>query len=74
MDERELDFHLSTFDTFESGKFVAESVRSGPIPKIAVVYKLDGETDAKFWETVAVNRGAQVKIFEDIKDAEEWLR
>ena len=30
--------------------------------------------DMKFAETVARNRGGEIQIFENVKDAEEWLR
>jgi len=31
-------------------------------------------SDMKFAETVARNRGGEIRIFESVKDAEEWLR
>ena len=72
VDERELRYHLSTTESFESGKLVAETAPSGL--KMAVVCSPAGKADAKFWETVAVNRGAAVKIFDDVDDAERWLQ
>ena len=72
VDERELCYHLSTIDSFESGSFVAEMAPLGL--KIAVTCNLEGKADTEFWETVAVNRGAEIKIFDDIESAEEWLR
>ncbi len=29
--------------------------------------------DAMFWETVTVNRGVPVRVFQDLKRAEEWV-
>jgi hypothetical protein len=72
VDERELCYHLSTVDSFESGKFVAEKARSGV--RIAVACSSEAKASARFWETVAINRGAPLKVFDDIDDAEEWLR
>jgi hypothetical protein len=72
VDEREMCYHLTTVDSFESGKLVAEMSHFGI--RAAVVYNLDGEADSRFWETVAVNRGATLKAFDDIDDAEKWLR
>jgi hypothetical protein len=72
VDERELCYHLSTIDSYESGKFVAEMARFGI--KIGVVCNSEGKADAKFWETVAVNRGAAVRVFDDVIAAEAWLR
>ena len=72
VDEREMCYHLTTVDSFESGKFVAEMSHFGITA--AVVYNLDGEADSRFWETVAVNRGATLRAFGDIDDAEKWLR
>jgi hypothetical protein len=72
VDEREMCYHLTTVDSFESGKFLAKMSRFGITA--AVVYNLDGAKDTRFWETVAVNRGAALRAFEDVNDAEEWLR
>jgi len=72
VNERELRYHLSTTDSFESGKLVAEMARRGH--KIAVVCNSEGKADVKFWETVVVNRGTLVKLFNDTESAEEWIR
>jgi hypothetical protein len=72
VDERELRYHLSITDSFKSGKFVAETAPLGS--KIAVVCSLEGKVGTKFWETVAVNRGLMVRVFDDVEDAEEWLQ
>ena len=71
VDEAQLEYKLSTVDSFYSGRFVS-SLNPKPI-KIAVVCKSEGWDDAKFWETVAVNRGVMVQVFKDIDSAENWL-
>ena len=72
VDETQLEYKLSTFDTFNSGRF-ASSINPKP-KKIAVLCKLEGWNDTKFWETVAVNRGVAVKVFRDQDSAENWIR
>ena len=71
VDEAELEFKLSTIQTHESGRFVA-NLASFDV-KIAVAIRKEDWDEAKFWETVVVNRGLKVKIFTDIEKAEEWL-
>lgn len=71
VDETHLEYKLSTIDTFNSGCFISQLT---PKPhKIAVICKSDGWDDAKFWETVAVNRGVSVLVFRDREDAESWV-
>jgi hypothetical protein len=71
-DETELRYNLSTIESFESGRFVAEMVPLGS--KIAVTCNLEGKADTRFWATVAANRGALVEVFDDVEGAEAWLR
>ena len=71
VDETKLKYSLSTIQSYESGSFVAETAPS--TVKIALVCRQDGWKEAKFWETVAVNRGARVKIFTGLEDAEKWI-
>ncbi len=71
-DETELEYSLSTLNTFN----LAESL-SKVIPyavKVAIVCNPYQFTDASFWETVAVNRGAQVRVFKDMVSAEKWIK
>jgi len=70
-DETELHYELDTFDTFESAKYIAEHVPG--MAKLAIVCKREQMDDASFWETTAVNRGLQVRVFNTIRDAELWL-
>ncbi|MFH1194988.1 MAG: hypothetical protein V1720_04715 [bacterium] len=70
-DETELIYRLSAFDTFESAKFISENAPM--IGKVAIVCNANQIEDASFWETVAVNRGLQVKVCRTVKEAENWL-
>jgi len=71
VDETQLEYKLSTLNSFDSGRFVSSI---GPKPKkLAVLCKLEGWNGTRFWETVAVNRGVPVKIFRDQDSAEKWI-
>ena len=71
VDETQLEYKLSTLDSYSSGCF-ASSI--DPKPKmIAVICKPEGWNDTKFWENVAVNRGVPVKVFRDQDSAEKWI-
>ena len=71
VDETHLEYTLSTLDTYNSGCFLAQL---SPNPKkFAILCKTSGWNDAKFWETVAVNRGVNVRVFDDRVSAENWL-
>ena len=70
-DERDLEYRLGTFDTYESAKFISEHA-----PRMARIALIPNEkyiVDAQFWETVAVNRGLAVRIFKDPIAARQWL-
>ena len=70
-DERKLVYNLKTFDNFNVASHIASIVPKNA--KIAIVTSEENLKDYDFWETVAVNRGLQVKGFLDIEKAEEWL-
>jgi hypothetical protein len=70
-DERALEYALGTFDTFEAAKFIA--AMAPKVARIAIVCKPKHIEAGDFWETVAVNRGLQVRIFTDIDEAHSWL-
>ena len=65
--------HLSTVAAFEIGNFVLEIGRDLSF-KLAVVQlhekRLKGSL---FAEKVAVNRGVHVKVFDNEREAKEWL-
>jgi len=70
-DETDLEYRLNTVDNFESAKTMAEMAQG--IHKLAIVVNPQQMKDASFWETVAVNRGVTVRIFNAIEDARLWI-
>lgn len=78
-DESELEYALSTVDTFDAAKQIAfeaakEIAASAPnVARVAIVCNPQFWDDAKFWETVAVNRGLRVVVDTDISRAMAWL-
>jgi hypothetical protein len=70
-DEREVEYRIGTFDTYDLGKFLSENVPS-PL-RIATVCNPSFISDATFFEDVVVNRGATLRIFTDVDKAKEWL-
>ena len=70
-DERELVYNLALIDTFESARFIAESMPH--VVQAAIVCNPRSFRDGQFWETVAVNRGLTVKFFQDLAAAAAWL-
>ena len=70
-DERELEYKLGKFDVFK----LAESLTAfaPQIIKAALVYSPNNVEDAVFWETVGVNRGATVKVFQSRDEAMQWV-
>jgi hypothetical protein len=70
-DERNLEYALDTFDSFESAQQIAELAPK--VIRIAIVCGPKFLEDGKFWETVAVNRALQVRVDTDIDRAKAWL-
>jgi len=71
VDETHLEYTLSTLNTYHSGCFLSQL---SPKPqRIAILCKTSSLNNAKFWETVAVNRGVNVRVFDDRISAENWL-
>lgn len=70
-DERALVYKIATLDIYESAKLMAELAPSQA--QVAIVFNPEFSADAKFWETVAVNRGLKVSFFKDMDEAEAWL-
>ncbi len=70
-DERELEYDLSTFQTFEAGKFASQF--SKYVCKIAIVCNPIFIEDGKFYETVATNRGLLIRVTSSIQVAEDWI-
>jgi hypothetical protein len=70
-DEIRLEYRLGTLDTFKAAEFIAG--RAPKLGKAAIVCNIQGASDGKFWETVAVNRGLSVRVFTDLSEARRWL-
>ena len=64
-------FIYSTFAAAEVAKYVVEH-RVGS-PQFAYVLREPVLDPQRFGETVAVNRGMRVKVFDDLEDALNWL-
>ena len=70
-DERKLEYALDLLSTFESAKYMAEIVPK--VARVAIVCKPGKAPHADFWETVAVNRGLQVRMMTDLAEATTWV-
>lgn len=70
-DETGLKYTLSTINTYELAKFL--SVAMPKVARVAIICSPQQAKDADFWETVAVNRGLQVRVFKDEASAEAWI-
>jgi len=71
-DLREVDLELSTVDIYDIPNLVAGSGIERSV-KRAVVFSRD-VGDYQFFETVSVNQGQFVRVFEDFDVAVTWLR
>ncbi len=64
---------LSLIDLYQLGSSL-QAYGFGPSHRIALLCNLGESTQrAKFFELVAVNRGANVRVFDKIEDAWSWL-
>ncbi len=70
-DERELEYKLTTLDTYKLAEFA--STYSNHIAKIVIVCNPRCLPEGKFYETVTTNRGLKVRVTTDIEEAEKWL-
>lgn len=61
-----------TMDTFETGTVPVDHDHKQTRQRIALLYVGD-LADHKFMEDVAVNRGYQLRVFDDRDKAVEWL-
>lgn len=62
-----------TMETFETGTVPADQDHKQTGQRIALVYTGD-LSEHEFMETVAVNRGYQLRVFDRMDEALEWLR
>lgn len=72
IDHRKATFAISMVDTFERPYHFQEA----GVPrtsKIALIFSTTENSEYKFFETIFVNRGFQVKLFDNIQDAENWI-
>lgn len=71
-DERELEYRLTTIDTFQIASYASKY--SKYLVKIAIVFNGKFYDDIKFYQTVTNNRGLQVQVLNNVQDAEKWLK
>jgi hypothetical protein len=69
-DERELEYRLSIADTYQLGEHLSHLHIFG---KIAIITGEENKDAAQFWEDVASNRGALVRVFYDEAAATAWV-
>ncbi len=69
--EQELEYRLSTLDTFRAAEFVA--LHAPKVGRIAIVCAAASLPDGQFWENVVVNRGLTAAVFADPVAADHWL-
>ena len=67
--ETGLEYRLGVVDTFEVAAYIAQ--HAPHVARIAIVHAIAHATIARFWETVAVNRGLTVRVFADRAEAED---
>jgi|WetSurMetagenome_2_1015567.scaffolds.fasta_scaffold264372_1 hypothetical protein len=70
-DESAVTTSLSSLDTYEIGLFI-----SGFVPtslRIAIVFDPNTSFDIRFFESMLINRGQQIRIFTDAGAAGDWL-
>jgi len=71
--EEDFPNRLTTMETFDVAEYVAKLF--GGCVKIAHFDRHPSDFDLnKFGETVAVNRGLWTRVFDNLADAEEWLK
>jgi hypothetical protein len=80
LDGREVQGNIETIERFLFGEFTAHAVarytqeRSPPrVPQFAYVIHEPILDPQRFGETVAVNRGMWVKVFDNLEEALRWL-
>lgn len=71
LDEQDIEYKLSTGDTFKLVQTVVSAVPA--LAWVAIVTSESNLEDAAFFETTAVNRGLHVSFFTEMAEAEAWL-
>ena len=77
-DARNVEGQPEALERFFYGEFAARGSRRivdehNIVPRFAYVMQYPLRDSKRLGETVAVNRGMDVKVFESLKDAIEWL-
>ena len=72
VDTRGAEVALSTIELFELGNALA-ALPSLHRSKIGILAPVSDMDNAKFFETVAVNRGIKIEAFIDFEEAMTWL-
>lgn len=79
VDGRQVVGEPEALERFFYGRYVADTVAQTvnrtkiDVPRFAYVLREPVLDPKRFGETVAVNRGMRVKLFDDMKQAEWWL-
>jgi hypothetical protein len=72
VDEYGLQSHLSFLSNYEAGKLAAGMLRNKR-HRVAIVSRDDLVENDRFFETVAVNHGSNIRVFIEKSDALQWL-
>lgn len=70
-DERDLEYTIGVIDTFQLAEYYSRELPQ--LARVAVVASYKSLDDAQFWETAAVNRGLNVKVFISYEEAKQWI-
>ena len=74
IDVRKLEGRLGTLDAYDlPTKYFPKLRDEGVLTKAAIVDLKEFENSYRFLETVAANRGYNLRIFGDIDEAMKWL-
>ena len=80
VDCRTIEIADSVSEIFEYASFVAENLARhvsedlAVIPRLAYIFSGGDEAILKFGETVAMNRGMDLRVFSDYAEAFTWLK
>ncbi|NTW10042.1 MAG: hypothetical protein HGA26_01640, partial [Chlorobiaceae bacterium] len=70
-DESAVTTELSPLDTYEIGLFLSRFVPTSL--RIAIVFDPDTSFDIRFFESMLINRGQQIRVFTESDSAKAWL-
>lgn len=74
VDVRELEGFLDTLNSYQVATDDLSKMRGKGLNKAAIVDRKRGTETHRFFETVARNRGFNLRMFINLKDAIVWLR